>query len=133
MKKLNQIKMLISEVQSIIEIFWAAGQIDMKRLKNRSDRSSTKETNHLLFECNRRIGQLENNSIEIEKSSYNNLVLIQLQKALRRVLPLSTERISSIEMCVKEILGLKDRLEVLTQSVFKQNFVVRIFDSISEV
>lgn len=120
-------------MQSIIEVFWAAGQVEMKRLKNRSDRSSSKETNKLIVECNRRISQLENNSIENDKASYSNLVLIKMQKALRRVLPLSTEQISSIEMCVKEILGVKDRLDLLTKSVFELNFLGRIFDSINEV
>lgn len=124
--------MLLDEVLSISEVFWAATEIDMKRLQNRPD-SNSEEVNNLLIERSKRINQLENNSMSDEKVSYNNLVLIRMQKVLKKVLSLPHERISTIELCVKEVLSLKDRLDVLTRSACEQQFVSRIFDVISEV
>lgn len=123
--------MLIVEILSISEVFWSAAQIDMKRfLKNRSQMSNEETNKNLFFECKKRISQLEINMMTNEKVSHTNPVLIQMQKSLRKVLSLPTERMSTIKMCINEILSLKDRLDILTKSVREQNFVTRPFDSI---
>ena len=132
MKKLNEVSMLVGEVLSTSEVLYAASEIDMKRVQNRPD-SNSEEVNNLLIERNKRISQLENNSINDGKDSYNNLVLIRMQKVLKKVLSLPHERISTIELCVKEVLSLKDRLDVLTRSACEQKFISRIFNVISEV
>ena len=132
MKKLNEVKILVGEVLSISEVLYAASEIDMKRVQNRPD-SNSEEVNNLLIERNKRISQLENNSINDGKDSYNNLVLIRMQKILKKVLSLPHERISTIELCVKEVLSLKDRLDVLTRSACEQKFINRIFNVVSEV
>lgn len=130
LKKLTQLAMLIRDAVAISETFWAAAKLDMKHLENRAD--NTEEVTNLLQDCKKRIDQLEINS-RTQKLPDENIQLQRMQKILKKVLSLDSNKISTMESCVMEILSLENRLNVLTNAMCEQKSISRVLDFINEM
>lgn len=131
LKKLNRAQILTDDVATIACALWTASKLDHKRLENRIDNSE--EYENILHECRKRIGQLERQSKDDSKNSFNAATLHKLQELVSKNLSLSPDKLGTVEACVGEILSDQERLKVLTQSIVEQKYHARTVNLIKDM